>query len=455
MGKLPTTINPQRGFYGRDITEKTDNPLKLKILNYKMKRGMKLAAFSIILAIFLSINALAIDANPTVPTIVQSSLVITGLRYEPYPVSPGEIFDVWIKIENRGNTAFNNATCILKPEFPFSLYQGQALKSYGKMNAGDAAVFQYKIKADMNVSEGNNELKVECTRDPSEGSWQINKINIMIQTRYPTLNLKEIRTDPEMISPGKEATLLFTLENQADSAMKDIDLKLNLPDEIAPSGEVAEKKLRMIEAGAVSDMMFMIKAMPDTEGGIYKIPFTLAYTDNLGKAYSQEGIIPVEVSSKPDLLFSIDSTSLSKSNKLGDAEIKIVNKGLTNLKFVTLEILDSDKFKLLSGNAVYIGDIDSDDFGTATFKISARTSKDFDIPLRLSARDAVNNEYTQTVNVMLKMLSNSELGKKSLLGTIITIIIVIFIALMIFMRKFRVIVVEKGTELYKRIFKRK
>lgn len=424
-------------------------------INLSMKRGMSLAVFSIIFAVFLSVNVFAIDVNLTVPTIVQSSLVITGLRYNPYPVSPGEIFDVWIKIENRGNTAFNNATCILKPDYPFSLYQGDATKTYGKLNGGDAAVFQYKLKADMNASEGTNELKVECTRDSSEGNWQVNKINILIQTRYPTLNIKEIRTDPEMISPGKEATLLFTLENQADSAMKDIDIKLNLPDEIAPSGEVAEKKVRMIEGHGISDMIFKIKAMPNTNGGIYKIPFTLTYTDNLGKAYSQDGVIPVEVSSKPDLIFSIDSTTLSKSNKLGDVDIKIVNRGLTNIKFVTVEILDSEKFKLLSSNIVYIGDIDSDDFGTASFKISARTSKDFSIPIELSARDAVNNDYTQTVNVPLKMLSASEMGKKSPFGTVITIIIIILIILMIFIRKFRIKVIEKGVLLYNKVFKRK
>jgi hypothetical protein len=424
-------------------------------INLSMKRGMSLAVFSIIFAVFLSVNVFAIDVNLTVPTIVQSSLVITGLRYNPYPVSPGEIFDVWIKIENRGNTAFNNATCILKPDYPFSLYQGDATKNYGKLNGGDAAVFQYKLKADMNASEGTNELKVECTRDSSEGNWQVNKINILIQTRYPTLNIKEIRTDPEMISPGKEATLLFTLENQADSAMKDIDIKLNLPDEIAPSGEVAEKKVRMIEGHGISDMIFKIKAMPNTNGGIYKIPFTLTYTDNLGKAYSQDGVIPVEVSSKPDLIFSIDSTTLSKSNKLGDVDIKIVNRGLTNIKFVTVEILDSEKFKLLSSNIVYIGDIDSDDFGTASFKISARTSKDFSIPIELSARDAVNNDYTQTVNVPLKMLSASEMGKKSPFGTVITIIIIILIILMIFIRKFRIKVIEKGVLLYNKVFKRK
>jgi hypothetical protein len=424
-------------------------------INLSMKRGMSLAVFSIIFAVFLSVNVFAIDVNLTVPTIVQSSLVITGLRYNPYPVSPGEIFDVWIKIENRGNTAFNNATCILKPDYPFSLYQGDATKTYGKLNGGDAAVFQFRLKADMNASEGTNELKVECTRDSSEGNWQVNKINILIQTRYPTLNIKEIRTDPEMISPGKEATLLFTLENQADSAMKDIDIKLNLPDEIAPSGEVAEKKVRMIEGHGISDMIFKIKAMPNTNGGIYKIPFTLTYTDNLGKAYSQDGVIPVEVSSKPDLIFSIDSTTLSKSNKLGDVDIKIVNRGLTNIKFVTVEILDSEKFKLLSSNIVYIGDIDSDDFGTASFKISARTSKDFSIPIELSARDAVNNDYTQTVNVPLKMLSASEMGKKSPFGTVITIIIIILIILMIFIRKFRIKVIEKGVLLYNKVFKRK
>jgi hypothetical protein len=404
-----------------------------------MKKRVNLIVFSLVLTALLAVNAIAVELTPSTSVIPgTSNLAITSLRYEPYPVSPGEQFDLWIKVDNQGASSANNATCILSADYPFSIYQGTSTKSYGKLNAGESIVFQFKLKTDEKAVQGSNELQIQCTRDPSAGSWQTEKLNVLIQTRYPTLNIKEVRTDPKTISPGEDATLLFTLENLADSPMKDIDIQLNLAGiDIVSNGEVAEKKLRMINTGGVADVMFSIKAMPESKGGIYKVPFTLTYTDNLGKSYTQTGLISVEVSSKPDLILSIDSTTLSKSSKLGDVDIKITNKGLTDLKFVTVEILDSNNFKILSSNIVYIGDIDSDDFGTASFKLSAKTGNSFDIPLKISLRDVLSSEYSETVNVNLKMLSAGEMGKKSFIWSIIPTILIIFVILMIFVRSFR------------------
>jgi len=442
------TIFLLKNFYGMDITK--SKTFKAKNLKNKMKRGMNLIVIlSILLLSSLSL-VMAIELPVSVSTI-DSTFTITGLRYEPYPVSPGEQFDVWIKVDNKETQIANNATCILKPDYPFSIYQGDSQKSYGKLNPGDSIVFQFSLKADQNASQGSNELQVWCIEDPASGSWKVQKINILIQTRYPTLNIKEIKTQPEAISPGKDAVLLFTLENLADSAMKDIDIKLNLSSDITSSGEVAEKKLRMIEAGGIADLMFNIKAMPGSKGGIYQVPFTLTYTDNLGTPYVQEGLISIGVSSKPELIVSVDSTAVSKSVRIGDVDIKITNSGLTNLKFATVEIMDSDKFKILSSNVVYIGDIDSDDFGTATFKLSVKTSKDFDIPLKISFRDALNNDYSENVNVKLMMLSSAELGNKSpLMGTITTLVI-LFLVLVLLIKSWR----QKAKNLIFSIFKKK
>ena len=404
-----------------------------------------------LLAVLLMANASAVDLDvSTVTFFTDANFIITGLRYEPYPVLPGEQFDLWVKVDNKGTYAIANATCILKPDYPFSIYQGEVVKSYGKLDAGDSVVFQFKLKADEKASQGSNELQLWCAKDYAANSWKIEKIPIMVQTRYPTLNIKEIKTQPETISPGKESSLLFTLENLADSAMKDVKITLNLSGvDIAPSGEIAEKNLRMIDSGGTADLMFKIKALPSSSGGIYKVPFALAYTDYYGTSYSQGGLIAIEVSSKPQLILSIDSFTISKSNRVGEIDIQITNAGLTDLKYMSVEIKDSENYKILSKNVVYIGDIDSDDFGTATFKIYAKTGNDFSIPLKLSFRDAINNDYSEDVDVNFKMLSGSELGKKSPAGSIITAAIVVFVLLMIFIRRFR----EKVVGLFKKIFR--
>jgi hypothetical protein len=286
--------------------------------------------------------------------------------------------------------------------------------------------------------QGDNELQVWCTKDSSSDIWSVQKINILIQTRYPTLNIKGIKTEPQIISPGEDSKLLFTMENLADSAMKDINVKLDLSSvNFAPIGEMAEKKLRVLESGGIADLIFSIKALPDTKGGVYKIPFTLTYSDNIGTNYSQEGLIAVEVGSKPEMIYSIDSATISKSSKMGEISIKIINTGLSNLKLLSSEILPSEKFKLLSSSVIYIGDIDSDDFGTATYKLTVKTSKDFDIPLKISFRDTSNTKYTNYVNVTFKMLSASEMGQKSIFGTLITILIIIAIALILIIRRLR------------------
>src|SRR3989338_8490387 len=45
-----------------------------------------------------------------------------NLKYEPYPVTPGDHFEVWLKITNIGEEEAPNAVFEFVEEFPFSNY---------------------------------------------------------------------------------------------------------------------------------------------------------------------------------------------------------------------------------------------------------------------------------------------------------------------------------------------
>ena len=368
--------------------------------------------FALAFALLLSVQTvLAYEINYTLNAVEFSDLSIRSMKYEPYPVEPGETFDLWIKVQNFGNSDATDASCTLVTTYPFSIYSGTAEQKFGELGSQEQTILQYKIKVDENAVEGENEFSIKCSENGI--SWKTEKITISVQTRYATLNIKNVKTDPLMIAPGEKSKLLVTVENMADSSMKDITITLNLDNlDIAPSGEIPQQKLRRINAGAISDIIFNIVALPTAEAGIYKVPISISYTDELGKAYSESSIISIEVGAKPDFYVLADSTTINTAQKTGTVSVRIVNRGIANLRYVDVELLESKDYKILSPSKFYIGEVSSDDYETADFKISAATNKDFVLPLKISYKDASNNVYSEQIDVSFKMLSSSEAGGK-------------------------------------------
>jgi hypothetical protein len=381
------------------------------------------------LAISISL-ASAIEVNLSSSSSIlpdTANLVVSSLRYEPYPVEPGEVFDLWIKIENDGAQQAKNAACRLILDNPFSLYQGDLIQTWGLLGSRDQAVFKYKLRVSDNAAEGDNELKLECAEDSGAGTWKQTSLMIKIQSRYPTLNIVNVETEPSAITPGHKADLIILLENMADSSMKDINIKIDFTSvPFAPYQEIGEKKLRMLESGKNESLVFSIVALPSAEGGIYKVPVEITYTDNVGTSQSIDAVISLEINSKPDLYITADSSELTKSMRTGTLNLKVTNKGLTNIKFMDIKLLQSKQIKIISSDTAYVGDVDSDDSETAEFKITAKSSK-LVIPIEMSYRDVNNNLYTEQVNVTYNLLSAAEAGKGGINWPVIIIVLLAII----------------------------
>lgn len=398
-----------------------------------MIKKMSIALFVLFLAISF---ASAIETNLTEVSLelVPSSpnIQALSLKYEPYPVEPGEYFSLWVKVQNVGTDEAPGVICVIEPQYPFYLDpETPSVQTYGKLGSFKQAVLEFKkIRIDENAVEGDNELEVKCSANGG-ASWVVNKFIISIQTRYATLNIKEVKTIPKPIAPGSRAQLLITLENLADSSMKDVNIALNLSDSpMAPFNGVPEKKVRRINAGNFSDLFFDIVVLPNTDGGIYKIPLTLNYTDELGKEYSTNSMISVEVGAVPDIYVVIDSTTIYSRKRVGDVTIKIVNKGLTDLKFLDVTLQEGIGYKIISSPQVYVGDLDSDSYETVDFRIEVN-EKNITLPLKLDYKDTSNNQHLEDVNVTFNLVSAQELGQKESYAGII--FLTLAIAVLIFM----------------------
>jgi len=341
-------------------------------------------------------------------------LDVSLVSQEPDPVDPGEIIDVRFRIENTGFSELEEITFEIVEEYPFSVYSGDNQQTIMSLEAlqeeSSGVILLYEIKVDEEAVQGTNSIDVRYKI--GDGKWVvIEDFPIRIRTRDLVLSLESIKSTPESISPGKEFELSFTLKNNADSLIRDVTVNLDVSGSstpIAPSTSLAEKQIYQINSQTGKIMKFDMIALPDAEGGIYKIPVNISYTDETGTSYSKDDYISLKISATPDLLLTVDSSEIKGDQKSGNVILRITNRGLTNIKLLTAKLSESDDYTILSEPEVYVGNIDSDDYETVEYTLVMKSfEKTVEIPLEIDYMDATNKKYKQDVSIELKTFSSS------------------------------------------------
>ncbi len=406
-----------------------------------MRRGI---IFAIVL-IMLFLPAVHAAEFNTSSTNIESNfpdLYISILKYEPFPAGPGEYFDLWMQVENKGLINAKNVEFSLQPRYPFFLDSNEdANRSISEILSHSGAVVHYKVRVDENAVEGDNLLDYSYKLDgrgPVGG-----QVNIHIQTLKAILSVEDVKTAPQTVGPGEEVNITITVKNNAESYLKYLTASMQLlyaPQSSAagaltelpftPIGSGNEKSVYQIAPGEKTDFNFRLIANPDSEIRPYKIPISINYFDELGKNYSRIELVGIIVGSTPDVYSIIDSTDLTGTGKSGEIKIKFVNKGTSPIKFLNVRLKDSDDYKIVSSYQAYIGKIDSDDYDTASFRVYLKHLKKgkAEIPIGYDFMDGNNNRYSIDENLTLEIYSPSELGKSNGSGWLIFFAIVIIAA---------------------------
>jgi hypothetical protein len=372
------------------------------------KRG-NLMRINIFLLIVVSLLIFTAQADALVGSRLGTTLPdlkITIVSQKSDPAEPGEVVTLKFKVENNGTATKDPIIIETVPEFPFSNY-GRPRIDIGKLRAGttgsDAVNVEFKLKIDETAAEGDEEIDLRALID---GVWrQFEDFPVKIQTRDVVVSIASIRATPDTIAPGDEFDLDLTVRNDADSLIRDISLKLNLSGDsipFAPAQSTTEGQAYQLLANRGKVMRFNLVALPNAAGDIYKVPFTLSYKDETGSLYIKQDFISLKVASKPDLLVSVDNYQVL--DKVPDElSIRITNRGLTDIKLLTATITETEDIHILSEVEVYVGNIDSDDYETAEYKLEIKTYEpEINIPLRLLYRDATNKQHSEDVVISLR-----------------------------------------------------
>ena len=396
---------------------------------------MKKILIGILILIVLS---LGVNAQVMTKLSKYADVRVSFVNQEPDPAEPGKYVDVRFKFENNGSDQAKDVVIELLPEYPFSLDPGKsAIKKLGALHArqlGETAVIiKYKLRIDKNVVEGENELKLRYKFD-GYGWIEPDNFNINIQTHDAILAVDAVSIDKKTLEPGSSGIVKIKLANKADSILKDIKVTLGLGDlPLVPIDSTNEKSIYKIDSRQSYEFEFKVLAKPNADSGVYNVPLSVSYLDELGKSYLKNVTIGLTIGAKPDLSITLDDSEIYESGKSGEIFVKIVNKGVTDIKFMNIKLMPSDNYRILSNEEVYIGNIDSDDYETADFELFIGGSKEkkVSLPVVLEYKDANNNDFKERIELMLDLYSASEAKKFGLkkgngfVGNLVIVVIVV------------------------------
>ncbi|VVB78716.1 Uncharacterised protein [uncultured archaeon] len=256
---------------------------------------------------------------------------------------------------------------------------------------------------------------------------------ILLISLSSALIITSVSTSPNTIAPGETADVGLAIKNNGENDLTDVSVNLDftsLP--LAPFNSGSDFSVDQLDSDKSKQANFQIIALNDAKSGIYKIPVHIQYTEN-DMVKTKQSLISVMVNSPPILdLEAEDGLFLKGQNS--KVTLKLINKGLGDIKFLDVAVGNSMAYEVVSQKDVYIGDIDSNDFQTADFNMVFMNIplNEVSIPVSVTYKDISNKEYSKNYDIPLRIYSLEEaqsLGLQAKSYTIYYILIIVTLIL--------------------------
>jgi hypothetical protein len=250
------------------------------------------------------------------------------------------------------------------------------------------------------------------------------------------LIIDSVSSVPGETGPGETSIIEIGIENNREDDVRDVSVSLNLENvPFAPDQSSSEFSFDEIKDGKIRYATFKIKALNNAESGIYKIPIEVTYEED-EEIKQRNSVISLTVNSEPIISASLEEGLLLKGRE-NEMVVRIVNKGLSDIQFLELEVEKGSYYSLVSPENIYIGGLDSDDFDSAEFRIFFKENSptNLRIPVTMRYRDALNEEFQERINIDAKVYSTEQAVQLGLIeqNNIITYVVIAAVLIIVYL----------------------
>jgi len=336
----------------------------------------------------------------------------TFLSQDPDPVEPGEFVDLRWKIENTGSDDLVDAYVRIDAEYPFSIEESSR-RNLGTLSAiqeGEkSSIVKYRVRIDENAVEGEEEIKLYYSARNLAGEI-VDEVDVNIQSRQVVFGIQSIDITPENPAPGQTASVNITLANLNDPSLQNLKIKLDLAGtDVSTIGSIDEKIIKRLAGNSEATIPFNLFIDAAAESKMHKIPLIISYSDKFGRKETISSYFGLKVEAPPEYLVNLEESTIYVAKKPGEITLSISNIGAGNLNYVTMEIIPTEDYEVISNNLIYLGNLESDDFETGEFEIFVpKYKKTIPLKTKISFKDSFNNPAEEVIEIPIRVYTTSE-----------------------------------------------
>ncbi|MGB8217489.1 MAG: COG1361 S-layer family protein [Candidatus Methanoperedens sp.] len=335
-----------------------------------MNRIMKMIMFPVLIILLLTAYTPAVYAGLAGSTVLSVSLA----NYDPNPAIAGNTVDVRIGIQNIGGTSTNDLMMEVVPAYPFELVPGQsAVQDVGIVQpyqtsdpTANIKVILYHMQINRNAPAGSYQLKVKYYEAGStDTTEQILSLDVKSKESAEVIHIGQT-----MLVPGKQSSLVFTINNVGNAPLRDLTFSWSNDDKIVlPVGSDNTKYIKYIDIGNSSDLEYQVMADTNAVPGLYKLNLYLTYADSMSnqtKTISTFAGVYVGGGTDFDVAFSDNANS--------QMSFTVANIGSNPANSVSVVIPDQPGWSVSGSNSIIIGNLNKGDYTVASFKLQSLIS---------------------------------------------------------------------------------
>jgi hypothetical protein len=371
--------------------------------------------------------ALLIILAPTVQA--TSDVGVSILRQEPMPAQPGQYVKLFVQVENNGVDDATDVAIKIPNQFPFTLTNNDVVV-VGTLKGYESKIYTFDVAVDSLAPTGINYFDIEFTSNTKNSIWLKVKEPIHIQSTDASLSITQVKRIPEEFMPGQKGSMELTIKNTAQLTARNIKVQTILADgqgrELPFIPQSATQQIiSFLSSDELALATINLETNPSATPGFYKVPVLLTFYTDDGELHTQEDIVGVIIKAQPHLDIFVEESSLAKPKSPAKISLQFVNKGISDIHFLEIEVLESDDYKAYSQPRRYIGDLDSDDYRSEQYTIEL-SELETQLQVKVNYKDSNNNEFEEILFIPVSCCSFNAPKSNGPSGFTILLLLVIF-----------------------------
>lgn len=312
-------------------------------------------------------------------------------------------------------------------------------KNVGHLFVGESWTTPFSIKVKNIAEAASYKMRFSVIKTDINGTYE--EVSKIMEFELPVKGSVKFDVDSDnVVKLGCISDIKVVIRNRGNGYARHVVAKVDLSSPFTPA-KTSEVYLGDFSPGEEKNATFKVSVDSETEKLVYNIPLTLTYVGDKGTEETENRNIGVRIDETPEIKVSLVASDKMTVGAKGKVTVAVVNRGFVDAKFLNLRLQPSEKYKIISQDEYYIGNLDSDDSDEKEFEI--KLSSDLEngkIPLKflLTYKSANRNiDITQEDTVDLRVLSAEELAaeqpKQDILGTLVGVIVFIPVLVVVYL----------------------